>query len=76
MAKRQTAQEGDIWIKSKDGCESHWLILTVERVTISTNAKVYQYNVILLETGEQHKLETFYPIRKSRHWLNGNWRPA
>lgn len=74
MAKRRTAKEGDIWVKSKDGCETHFLILTAQRVAVSSNVKVYQYNVIIIETGEEAKLETYYPIRHTRHWLNGNWR--
>lgn len=76
MAKRYTAKEGDIWVKSKDGAESHFLILTVGLKVNDLNVRLYEYNVILLETGEQHRLECFYPIRKGRHWLNGSWRLA
>ena len=75
MAKRRTAKEGDIWIKSKDGCESHFLILTVGLTRSELDTRLYRYNVILLETGEQLVLDTFFPIRHTRHWLNGTWRP-
>jgi hypothetical protein len=77
MAKRRTAKEGDIWSYTNNGVELHYFFVAVStKMYDGTRVRRYVYNVVVLETGEETVIDTFYPIRHTRHWLNGTWRPT
>jgi hypothetical protein len=76
MAKRRTAKEGDIWLYTKEGVESHFFIVAVSMRLDELRVRRYVYHVVLLETGEERVIDSYYPMRHTRHWLNGTWRPT